>query len=104
MYILFKEKLWLIIQATKLDLLLTFFVWFEIVINFQDETKNLAKFIHLNFYLFIQNWLKNIWNIGETINTQNISFGNSSLWRNCFWQKDPKKDNSPKCKVKKLAY
>jgi hypothetical protein len=47
MYILFKEKLWLIIQATKLDLLLTFFVWFEIVINFQDETKNLAKFIHL---------------------------------------------------------
>ncbi len=34
---------------------------------------------------------------------QNISFENLSLWKRFFEQKDPKKENSPKCKVNTLA-
>jgi hypothetical protein len=38
--------------------------------NFQDETQNLAKFVQFQKFIFLQIWLyKNIWHIGETINT-----------------------------------
>jgi len=51
---------------------------------------------------------KKKWHIGEIINKiykrfQNISFENSSLGNLFFGNKDPKKDNSPKCKLKTLV-
>jgi hypothetical protein len=78
-------------------------VWFEIMTNFQDEAQNLTKFVHFQKFVFLQIlFLKNIWHIGETINTiykkfQNISFENSSWGKHGFWGKGPQKDNSPKC-------
>jgi hypothetical protein len=55
--------------------------------------------IYSKFY-----FLKNK-HIGATTNKmfQNISFENSSFWKHVFWQKDPIKENSPKCKVNPLA-
>jgi hypothetical protein len=35
---------------------------------------------------------------------QNISFENPFYENMFFWQKDPKKDNSPKCKVNTLVH
>ncbi len=34
---------------------------------------------------------------------QNISLENSFLWKHDFWQKDPKMDNSLKCKRKHIS-
>jgi hypothetical protein len=31
-----------------------FLVWFEIVIIFQNKTKNLTKYVHLKIFIFIQ--------------------------------------------------
>jgi hypothetical protein len=65
--------------------------------NFQDETQNLAKYMHFQKFVFMQIWLlKTIWHIGATINTmykkfQNISFENSSLGKHVFWEKGPQK-------------
>jgi hypothetical protein len=76
---------------------------------FQNETQNLAK-CALSKILISPNWIvKKIWHIGATINTiykkfQNISFENSSLGKHVFWEKDPKKDNSPKCKINTLIH
>ncbi len=71
-------------------------VWFEIVTIFQDKIQNLAKFIHFQKFIFIQNWLLRKKHIGATIYTinkkfQNISFENSSLWKHVFLAKGPQK-------------
>jgi len=71
------------------------FWWFEIMKIFQNETQNLAKFVHFQKSIFIQIWLQtNIWHIGATINTinkkfENISFENSSIWKHVFLTKEP---------------
>jgi hypothetical protein len=36
-----------------------FLVWFEIMKFFQDETQNLAKYVHFQKFLFLQIWLLN---------------------------------------------
>jgi hypothetical protein len=65
--------------------------------KFQDETQNLAKFVHFQKFIFLQIWLSNnIWHIGATINTicnffKNISFENSSLGKHVFGEKGPHK-------------
>jgi hypothetical protein len=43
--------------------------WYEIVIMFYNEIKNLGKFMHLIFFIFIQKWLaQNMWHIGAIVN------------------------------------
>jgi hypothetical protein len=64
--------------------------------NFQDETQNLAKFMHFQKFLFFQIWLLKKNHIGATINTiytkfQNISFENLFLGKHVFWEKGPQK-------------
>jgi hypothetical protein len=62
-------------------------VWFKIMINFQDETQNLANCTHFKKFIFIQQWLKqNMWCIGVTIcisnnKLQNISLKNPFIWK-----------------------
>jgi hypothetical protein len=73
------------------------------------NTKNLTKSVHFQNSYFFKFDCKQTYDIlGATINTinkkfQNISFENSSLWKHVFWQNDPKKDNSLKCKINTLA-
>jgi pantothenate kinase len=65
----------------------------QILINFQNEMKNLAKFTHFDIFIFIQQWLtQNIWSIGAIIcifsnKLQNISFKNSFIWKSEKWLK-----------------
>jgi hypothetical protein len=41
---------------------------FEIMILFQNETQNLAKFAHFEIFIFIEQWIiQNIWYIEITI-------------------------------------
>ncbi len=60
-------------------------VWFKIMINFQDETQNLAKSTHFEIFIFIQQWVtKSMRYIGATIcifndKMQKISFKNSLI-------------------------
>jgi hypothetical protein len=57
------------------------------MINFQNETQNLAKSTHFEKFIFIQQWLtQNMWSIGATIcifnnKLQKISFKNSLIWK-----------------------
>ncbi len=68
-------------------------VWFKIMIKFQNETQNLAKFTHFEKIIFIQQWLtQNMLSIGATIcifnnKLQKISFKNSFIWKNEKWLK-----------------
>ncbi len=68
-------------------------MWFKIMINFQDEMQNLAKFTHFKKIKFIQKWLiKKTWFIGATIyilnnKLQKISFKNSFIWKSEKWLK-----------------
>ncbi len=63
----------------------------------------------LNIHISPNLIVKKIWHIEATINIiykkfQNISFENSFLEKNMFFEKkDSKKDNSPECKVNTLA-
>ncbi len=69
--------------------------WYDskIMINFQNEMQNLAKFTHIEKFIFIQQWLtQNMWSIGATIcifdsKLQKISFKNSFIWKNEKWLK-----------------
>jgi hypothetical protein len=59
----------------------------KIMINFENEMQNLAKFTHFEKFVFIQQWLtSNMWYIGATIcifnnKLQKISFKNSLIWK-----------------------
>jgi len=72
-------------------------VWFEIMTNFQNETKNIAKFVHFQKKLVSPNLIVKKWHIGATINKidkkiQNISFENSFLRKHVFrGKKTPKR-------------
>jgi hypothetical protein len=83
-------------------------LWFEIMNFFQDVSQNLGKSVHFQKLYFSKFDCKKKWHIGEIINKiykryQNISFENSSLGNLFFGNKDPRKDNSPKCKLKTLV-
>ncbi len=68
-------------------------IWFKIMISFQDEMQNLAKFTHFEKFIFIQQRLtQKMWCIGATIcilnnKLQNISFKNSFIWKSEKWLK-----------------
>jgi hypothetical protein len=68
------------------------------MINFQDETQNLAKSTHFEKFICIQQWLiKNMWYIGAIIciftnKLQNISFKNSFIQKS---EKGLKKFHNP---------
>jgi len=70
----------------------------QIMINFQNEMKNLAKLTHFEIFIFIQQWLtQKILSIGAIIcifsnKLQNISFKNSFIWKSEKWLK---KTHSP---------
>ncbi len=49
-------------------------VWLEIVTIFQDEAQILAKFVHFQKFVFIQNWLLKKGYIGATVNIINNFF------------------------------
>jgi hypothetical protein len=57
------------------------------MINFQNETQNLAKSTHFEKFIFILQWFtQNMWSIGATIcifnnKLQKISFKNSLIWK-----------------------
>ncbi len=59
-------------------------VWFQIMINFQDEMQNLGESTHFEKFIFIKKWLtQNMWSIEATMcnfnnKLQNISFKNIS--------------------------
>jgi hypothetical protein len=84
--------------------------WYDLKLwkNFKMKHKilqNLCTF--KNSYFSIFDYKKN-WHIEAIINTickkfQKVSFENSFLGKHVFWEKDPKKDNSPKCKVNTLV-
>jgi hypothetical protein len=65
----------------------------QILINFQNEMKNLAKFTHFDIFIFIQQWLtQNIWSIGAIIcifsnKLQKISFKISCIQKSEKWLK-----------------
>ncbi len=65
----------------------------QIMINFQNEMKNLAKLTHFEIFIFIQQWLtQKILSIGAIIcifsnKLQNISFKNSFIWKSEKWLK-----------------
>jgi hypothetical protein len=79
-------------------------VWFKVMINFQDETQNLAKCAHFDKFIFIKKWLsQNMSSIGGIIfnnKLQNISFKISFIWKS---GKDWKKNLESFCKVIQLA-
>jgi hypothetical protein len=57
----------------------------QIIIKFQDERQNLAKFTHFEIFIFIQQWLtQNMWSIRANIcifnyKLQKISLKNSFI-------------------------
>jgi hypothetical protein len=63
------------------------------MINFQNETQNLAKYTHFEKFIFILEWFtQNMWSIGATIcifnnKLQKISFKNSLIWKGEKWLK-----------------
>jgi hypothetical protein len=72
-------------------------VWLKIMINFQDETQNLAKFTHFEKIIFIQQLLTKImWSIEATIcilnKLQKISLKKKFIWKN---EKGLKKTHNP---------
>ncbi len=73
-------------------------VWFKIMINFQDEMQNLAKFTHFEKFIFIQQWLtQNMCSIGAIIcifnnKSHKISFKKIFIWKS---EKRLKKTHNP---------
>jgi hypothetical protein len=65
MYMTYKTKLK---YKLKLKIVKHILIWFEIIINFQNEMKNLTKYTHFEIIFIHGRWLtKKMWYIGTTI-------------------------------------